>query len=181
MTIVRILTKPTTTHLPHETFNDNSIVISYVIKNGLYLQYVPNNMMTKAVVLAAVKNCGRALEFARSEHRTDKEVVLHAVQEDGLAISYASQPLKNDKQVALAAVQSNGFAIRFLTSNLREDDDVVSTAVKNTPFVYKYLNTRKSSLVALCAFQQRCPTNENEKKAMHEAIATLNARIENSC
>jgi hypothetical protein len=134
-------------------------------------------MMTKKVVLAAVANCGRALEFTTFVYRADRDVVLCAVNENGMSVAYASKALQGDKQVALVAVNNNGFALRFLTGSMRDDEDVVATAIHNTPFVHRYLETPQGALVALRAFARRCPANESDNKATQEAIAMLTARF----
>ena len=43
----------------------------------------------KEVVLAAVKQDGRSLEYASAKLRADKEVVLSAVKQDGRSLEYA--------------------------------------------------------------------------------------------
>ena len=43
--------------------------------------------------------------------RADKEVVMAAVQQDGRALQYAAEPLRADRKVVLAAVQQNGGAL----------------------------------------------------------------------
>jgi hypothetical protein len=68
----------------------------------------------KEVVLAAVREHWRALEFASDGNmifgglKGDKEVVPAAVKSNGKALQYASDGLKNDKEVVLAAVQKVG-------------------------------------------------------------------------
>eukprot|EP00971_Amphidinium_carterae_P322224 6404623-Amphidinium_carterae.1 len=54
---------------------------------------------------------------------TDREVVLGAVQEDGKALEFAAEALKGDREVVLAAVQNNGDALEHATEALRADRD----------------------------------------------------------
>ena len=49
--------------------------------------------------MEAVKQNGRALEFASKELRGDKEVVMKAVKQNGDALMYASKELQGDKSM----------------------------------------------------------------------------------
>ena len=53
---------------------------------------------TQKVVLAAVKQNGRALEHASVDMRNNEEVVLAAVQEDSWALQFASDQMKTLKK-----------------------------------------------------------------------------------
>ena len=59
------------------------------------------------MVLAAVQQSGRALNYAAEELQLDKETVLAAVQQDGWALQYAVEALRADKEIVLAAVMSD--------------------------------------------------------------------------
>lgn len=50
----------------------------------------------KEVVLAALNQNGRALEYAPNDLQNDKDVVLTAVNQDGTSLKYASDKLQND-------------------------------------------------------------------------------------
>ena len=52
--------------------------------------------------MAAVTQNGRALFYASSELRGDKEVVMAAVTQAGCALDYASDDLRGDKEVVMA-------------------------------------------------------------------------------
>eukprot|EP00295_Goniomonas_pacifica_P006090 CAMPEP_0175835794 /NCGR_PEP_ID=MMETSP0107_2-20121207/16791_1 /TAXON_ID=195067 ORGANISM="Goniomonas pacifica, Strain CCMP1869" /NCGR_SAMPLE_ID=MMETSP0107_2 /ASSEMBLY_ACC=CAM_ASM_000203 /LENGTH=152 /DNA_ID=CAMNT_0017149129 /DNA_START=624 /DNA_END=1081 /DNA_ORIENTATION=+ len=64
----------------------------------------------RMVVLAAVAQKGRALQYASEELKGDREVVLAAVAQNGYALEYVSEELKGDREVGLAAVARNGLA-----------------------------------------------------------------------
>ena len=91
-----------------------------------YAAYTPLELAT----IAAVKQNGRALEFASEELRADKEVVLAAVQQDGQALWGASEELRGNRQVVLAAVQQDGSAHEYASAELQGDIEVVLAAVK---------------------------------------------------
>jgi hypothetical protein len=79
------------------------------------------------MVLAAVKNNGRALEYASDDLRGDKEVVLAAVKNDGSAIEFASASLQKDKDVLLASVKNNIYALYYYPE-LKDDKDIFMSA-----------------------------------------------------
>jgi hypothetical protein len=55
-------------------------------------------------VLAALRQNGRALEYASAELRGDREVVLAAVRQNGRALRFPSEDLRNDPQVVTASL-----------------------------------------------------------------------------
>jgi len=48
------------------------------------------------VVLAAIKNDGKSLEFASESFKNDKELVIAAVKNYGFSLEFASKSLKNN-------------------------------------------------------------------------------------
>ena len=85
--------------------------------NSIYPYHKDGNMVIvairKEVVLEAVKQDGRALEYASEELRGDKEVVMEAVKQYGRALEYASEELRGDKEVVMEAVKQNGLALEY--------------------------------------------------------------------
>ena len=74
------------------------------------------------VVLAAVRQCSSALQYASIELRGSKEVVLEAVQNHDCSCScckdlhplqFASDTLRADKEVVMVAVQHSALALRY--------------------------------------------------------------------
>ena len=55
----------------------------------------------KKVVLAAVRQDGRALEFAHGDLKKNRDVVLKAVGQNGLALEFAHEDLKKGREVVL--------------------------------------------------------------------------------
>lgn len=85
----------------------------------------------KEFVLTAVRNDGRALEYASEELRNDQEVVLEAVRRSGWVLMFASKELQNDRKVVLAAVHQDGEALEYASEWLKGDSKIVLTAVRN--------------------------------------------------
>jgi len=71
------------------------------------------------VVLAAVTQSGRGLEFASSALKADQGVVLAAVAQDGAALEFAADALKADEAVVRAAVAQDSRALRYASAELR--------------------------------------------------------------
>ena len=94
----------------------------------------------REVVLAAVAQYGRALQYAAAELKNDCEVVLAAVAQDGCALMWAAAELKNDREVVLAAVAQDGDALHYAPAKLRTD-----------PLLHKMhsLNPRLSAVLLL--------------------------------
>jgi len=63
------------------------------------------NYPEREIVLAAVRQNGKALRYASDELRADREIVLAAVRQSCWALEYASKDLRADREIVLAAVQ----------------------------------------------------------------------------
>lgn len=82
--------------------------------NGLALGRAPEDLRgDREVVLAAVRQEGRALEFASEALRADREVVLEAVRQNGFALAHAAPALRGERVVVQAAARQNGDALQF--------------------------------------------------------------------
>ena len=113
--------------------SDKEVVLAAMGKNAGLLKDAPRFFREdKDVVLAAVMNDGRALEFVweRAFIWGDyKEVVSVAVRKNGEALQYACKTLQNDREAVLAAVAQNGGSLQYASATLWEDDEVVKTAL----------------------------------------------------
>lgn len=69
------------------------------------IQNVLNNCNNKEIILSAVKENGKLLEYASPELQNDKEVVIEALKQDAEALEFASEELKNDKDIILLGVK----------------------------------------------------------------------------
>lgn len=98
----------------------------------------------REVVLLAVKSNG--LELAGSDYTDDKEVVMAAVKNCGYALEFASPSLKEDKEVVMAAVRNDGSAIQF-AGQLRFDHEVIKASFKNNMYALFYHHVMKDQNV----------------------------------
>lgn len=73
----------------------------------------------------------------------DREIVLAAVQEDGRALEFVDERFKDDREIVLAAVQQNGWALEYASERLRDDDDIVRAAAEqNSDSTWYYASPR---------------------------------------
>lgn len=83
------------------------------------LLYVPINLRTETLYLAAVQKNGIALRFVPLDLRNET-LCLAAVQTDGAALEYVPNHLKTEP-LCLTAVQQCGEALQFIPENLRTE------------------------------------------------------------
>jgi hypothetical protein len=75
----------------------------------------------------------------------DKEVMLAAVKQNGRALRLASAELQNDKEVVLAAVKHDGQALRYASAELWKDKEVVKLVVKQKAENYRKQKCRMTA------------------------------------
>lgn len=119
--------------------NDKDVVLIAVTNNGRALQYASETLRTdKEVVLAAVTNYAAALEYASNALKSDVEVVEAAVKNNGLALVHSSDLLKADTNIVTIAIKANGSALEYATDEIRRDKKMVLLAVENNPSSLKF-------------------------------------------
>ena len=98
----------------------------YINNGGVsVIEIVPHDYPHyRKLVLAAVKQNGRALAYASEELKADRKVVLAAVKQGGWALQFASEDMRGDSDVVLAAVRNYGYALDYASDELRADPDV---------------------------------------------------------
>ena len=74
--------------------------------------------------MAAVRQCGEALQFASEALRSDQAIVGAAVRQNGVALGFAGAGARADRDVVLAAVAQDGFALWAASATLRADREV---------------------------------------------------------
>ena len=85
------------------------------------------------VVLAAVKQNGKALQFASEARRDDKEIVLAAIQQNDWAFTVASDPMRDNGEVASATFIKNGWQLENASDRIKNHKGLVRTAALVTP------------------------------------------------
>ena len=113
---------------------------------------VPGSRADKEIVLIAVREKGRALQYASEELRGDKEVVFEAVNQDSFALRYASDELRGDKDVVFGAVRQYGRALQdqgatpllihhplnYASKELKNDKEIVLVTVQQDGYALRY-------------------------------------------
>ena len=120
--------------------NDKEIVMAAVKENGKALRHASEELQAdKKIIMQALKKDGRALLFASKSLKADKEVVMEAVKQDGHSLDYASKKLRSDKEVVMEAVKQQGRSFEYASKELQADKDVVIATIKSGyPDVLRY-------------------------------------------
>jgi hypothetical protein len=132
-------------------------VLAAVRQNGRALQYASAELRgNRDFILAAVTQNGYALEFASAKLRADREVVLAAVRQNGYALQDASAELRGNRDFILAAVRQNRYALQFASDQLRGNRDFILAAVTQNGYALQYASRalRGNRGVVLAAVRQ---------------------------
>lgn len=82
--------------------------------------------------MAAVSQCGSAINFAANRFKGDRELLQLAAKNDYLSFAFASDDLKNDKEFVMGLVaEVDGRCLMSASDILKCDIDVVLAAVKH--------------------------------------------------
>jgi hypothetical protein len=150
---------------------DKEFLTDILKNNAVMALYLADNRFryNREFVLSAIRNNGRAIEYAPQIFLKNKEIVLTAMEYYGEALNYADKSLKQDtefmmkvmkrfggynlryagdmaqanKKIVLAAVQNNGLALLYISnyigSDLTTDKEIALTAVKQNSAAYEYV------------------------------------------
>eukprot|EP00929_Paragymnodinium_shiwhaense_P121894 TRINITY_DN9431_c1_g1_i1.p1 TRINITY_DN9431_c1_g1~~TRINITY_DN9431_c1_g1_i1.p1 ORF type:complete len:397 (-),score=94.25 TRINITY_DN9431_c1_g1_i1:310-1500(-) len=84
----------------------------------------------QAAVLMAVRQNGKALQFASEHLRADKEFVKQCVAIDPAAMQYVKKSLRNDKAFVRTVLATRGAALEHVAVGLKADRSTVMLAVQ---------------------------------------------------
>jgi uncharacterized lipoprotein YbaY len=128
----------------NEEFGQDSIKRSLIVnleQDGILLKKLPDFQDNHDIVLAAVSNDGRALEFASSDIRDNHDIVSAAVRQNGKALQFASLDLRNNRDIVLAAVRQYGFALHNASATIQNNNGIVLVAVSQDGWALKFAST----------------------------------------
>lgn len=125
-------------------------VLTVVKRDGLALQNFPEWNEEEEVVLAAVKQNGKALRFTPLRN---KKVVLEAVRQNGYAIQYVPESMR-DKEMALTAVHQNGNTIIYVPPSIRDKEIVLSAVRQNGNALLQVPEYTSDKEIVLAAVRQ---------------------------
>lgn len=106
------------------------VVLAAVKDCGLALELASDLQGDPEVVMAAVGQCGEALRFATEELRATSVVVLAALHSGHKAFLHASPALRADRETVARAVQIAGLALEFVAPVLQAEKELVILAVQ---------------------------------------------------
>ena len=124
------------------------IALRLVSNNGLLLQYITPEQQNMAMVLAAINQDNRALEFAKIPNFNEemlasdlgqqfKEAVIACLKIKGLWLQHVHLLLLRDEQIRLAAVKQDGRALKYIPPGYR-DIATVLVAIKQNKGAIKW-------------------------------------------
>ena len=88
------------------------------LEAGFAVQYLPDELKTEALCIAAVQQNGKTLEFVPDALKTE-ELCLAAVQQDGVSIQFVPDKLITEA-LCIAAVRQTSYALEFVPDALRD-------------------------------------------------------------
>jgi hypothetical protein len=118
-----------------EKFQNEFEAIYYFVRNGEpeRIQNLSKELMTKEIILEAVKQAGNLIEFA-GNFKEDKEVVIAAVTNDGSAIEFTSEDFSNDKEIAIISVRNGAW--NSIGNKIKHDKDFIISAFKENEYYF---------------------------------------------
>ena len=134
--------------LASRELRDNAAIVGAALRlNGRALEFAGEELRGDFdLVLLAVRQHGCALQYADVHLRASEFLVLTAVETHGAAFKYATEPLRQDRAFVLKAVTINGMALQFASAELRRDREVAQTAVRDNTNAKKYADIDRNLL-----------------------------------
>ena len=117
---------------PSHIRDDSEVVLAAVMQNGKALEFASDRLRcAREVVLQSLEEDSAAFGFASPSLHADQDIMLLAVNRNGLTLAHATDELKGNHQLVAAAVCQNGLALRFASPRLQADREIVAMAVEN--------------------------------------------------
>ena len=124
---------------PDHIRDDSEVMLAAVMQNGRALEFASDRLKAdRGVVLQALLEDAAAFRFAATSLHADHDVMMSAVHRNGLALEHAVRELRSNRTLVSAAVSQNGLALRFASSVLQADKEIVTMAVDNDPSALKF-------------------------------------------
>lgn len=129
-------------HIDDFDIADEELCIVAASTNGSVLDIMTTPMKkNKAVVLAAVKNDGKAYQFSSraKDIRFDKEIITEALKQKGNALQDMPKSIKNDESYVKLAVASEGCSLRY-AEHFNGNIHIVESALKNDGLALEHVS-----------------------------------------
>mmetsp|Transcript_45848 Transcript_45848/g.84088 ORF Transcript_45848/g.84088 Transcript_45848/m.84088 type:complete len:350 (-) Transcript_45848:46-1095(-) len=160
---------------------DRAIVLAAVRQNGQALEYAAEELQADyEVVKSAVRQSGTALAHCAPELRFDFSVVMEAVSCDGRALEFASPEMQADKRIVLAAVISQGSSFKHAAIELRSDRRFVLHVVELAGLALEYVSQelKADRQIVLTAVQENGLSLEWASKELRADRQVVQAAVE---
>lgn len=115
--------------IPEQYKKDQDIATAIAKNNGYFLYKIDNSILSKEIILTALKSNFSAEKYVPEEMYDDKEIVLFIVNKNGHLLWKASDRLIDDIDVVSAAIKNNPDAIRFASKRLKESQELQTILV----------------------------------------------------
>lgn len=122
---------------------DQALVLALVKENGLLLEHFHEYQKDPNVVIEAIQQNPRALEFASDEIKDNLDIVVPAIVKWPDALQFASDRLKNNQGVVLTAIKKSGYAINY-ASELKQNISFLIKAININNDVILYLDEKSN-------------------------------------
>ncbi|EFC46582.1 predicted protein [Naegleria gruberi] len=121
--------------------NSRDIVLEAVKQDGLVIEYVPEHLKDREIVMEAIKNSKYSCVLQHAPtFSNDKEVILLAAKNSGFSFSYASEKLRSDREFVLQIVKMKGDSLKDVSKELKKDKEIVMEAVKSNGMALYYVD-----------------------------------------
>ncbi len=123
-----------------ETKKTNDIILAALNNNGIALQHVPNEMISKQHIITALKNQGLALQFVPNKF-INKIIIHAAIKENPYALQYVPVDKMSEK-IILYAVKKLPNTLQYVPDN-KKTDEIILAAVRRNGTSIKYVQPEK--------------------------------------
>jgi len=150
-------------------------VIRYALsRNGLALEYIPEQQRDRDLCLEAVKQNGRALRYVPEQQR-DRGLCMEAVRQNGRALRYVPEQ-QRDRGLCMEAVKQNGWALAYVPEQHR-DRDLCLEAVSQYGGALQYVPQQHHDYVRANAVSNQEPAQTTVAWSLDELRSAFTASI----
>ena len=135
--------------LSEEMKKDPKIINRALKSNGLMLEHVPREIVTKKLIIKAIENNGNALNFF-PEYLENKEMILLAIKTKPLIIGKSSFEIRRDIEVAKQAVALDGLTLSYFSLKIQDNEEIVKLAVNNNGDALEFVSNRLKQNREIC-------------------------------
>lgn len=126
-----------------ELQQDREIILGAVALNGCRLQVCPKwTKVDDGVVLTAVSNNGRALEYANVKYLKNLTYIMKAAETYGFVIRWVAAEFKDREAFVKRCIQTNPWAYRYASDRLQRRPDIVQFALSLNGYLLRWMDPK---------------------------------------